>query len=367
MSLFRTFPWIIFFFLLLRFALPLRIEMIWKALIAAILLAITQQRAIDEIILRAMGWTEFPYGAVVLQGLLLAVTVLLTVFVLLRDFFGLALWLYRKKYPSFIFSSWRLALVFCGAALILSAVGVWQGVRVPDVRKREITINNLPPGLDGLTIVQLTDLHAARLFSEKWIRAAVDKVNALEPDLVLITGDIVDGRPERRLGDASPLVELRAKAGVFGVPGNHDYFSDYARWQGIFKELGIHMLLNEHAVITHNDSPLVLLGITDRAAARLGAPMPDLSAALSGAPEGATRILLSHRPDNARESAKAGVDLQLSGHTHGGQIIGLDLIVKYANKGFVSGLYEVGNMRLYVSNGTGLWTRFPVRLVRCNV
>ena len=338
--------------------------MIWKSLIAIILLAIAQQRVIDGVILQAMGRAEFSYGVAVLQGLWLAVILLLTVFVILRDFFGLAFWLYCKKSPSFIFSSGRLALGLCGMAVVLSAIGVWQGVRVPSVRKREITINNLPSGLDGLTIVQLTDLHATRLFSEKWMRAAVDKANALEPDLVLITGDIVDGTPAQRFKDVSPLGELRARAGVFGVPGNHEYFSDYAGWLGVFKELGINMLLNEHAVITRNGSSLVLLGITDQAAERRGAQTPDLSAALLGAPEGATKILMSHRPDNAKNNAGEGIDLQLSGHTHGGQIIGLDLVVKYANKGFVSGLYEVGNMRLYVSNGTGLWTRFPVRLGR---
>jgi len=364
MSVFRIFPWIVFLFILLRFVLPLKIGNIWKAVIAITLLTISQQRVIDRIIFQTMAASEFPHGVIVLQGLLLSVIVLLTVFVLLRDIFGLAFRLIRKKSPSFIFSSGRLALGLCGAAVILSAIGVWQGVRVPDVRKREIAINNLPPGLDGITIVQLTDLHATRLFSEKWIRATVDKVNALEPDLVLITGDIVDGTPERRFKDVSPLGDLKAGAGVFGVPGNHEYFSDYEGWLGIFKELGIRMLLNEHTVITRNGSSLVLLGITDQAAVRRGAQMPDLSAALSGSPEGAVRILLSHRPDNARESAKAGVDLQLSGHTHGGQIIGLDLIVKYANKGFVSGLYNVGNTQLYVSNGTGLWTRFPVRLGR---
>jgi len=362
--MFRVFPLIIFLFAILRFVLPLKIGKWWKAAITVAILAISLQRVIDRIIFQSTPLAEFPYGVVVLQGLLLSVIVFLATFVILRDIFGLAFWLWRKKSPSFIFSSGRLALGLCALALIFSVIGVWQGVRVPDVRKREITINNLPPGLDGFTIAQLTDLHVTRLFSEKWVRAVVDKTNALKPNLVLITGDIVDGSPEMRLADVLPLSDLNADHGIFGVPGNHDYYSGFDVWMDIFKELGIRMLLNEHAVITHNDSSLVLAGTTDEAAARRGAQIPDLSAALSGAPAGATKILMSHRPSNARESAEAGVDLQLSGHTHGGQIIGLHLIVKFTNEGFVSGLYEVGNTRLYVSNGTGLWTRFPVRFGR---
>lgn len=364
MSMFRLLPFVISLFIIFRFVLPLRMGKCWKALITIALLAISQQRLIDKIIFQATALRELPFAAIILHGLLLSVILLLTIFVILRDIFGLAFRLWRKKSPSFIFSSGRLALGLCGLALILSVIGIWRGVRVPDVRKQEITINNLPPSLDGFTIVQLSDLHVTRLFSEKWVRAVVDKANALRPGLLLITGDIVDGDPEKRFGDVCPLSELKADYGVFGVPGNHEYYSGYEVWMGVFEGMGIRMLLNEHAVITHNDSDLVLLGITDEAAARRGLLMPDLSAALSGAPRGAVKILMSHRPGNARESAAAGIDLQLSGHTHGGQIIGIHLILKLVNNGFVSGLYEVGNMQLYVSNGTGLWTGFPIRFGR---
>jgi predicted MPP superfamily phosphohydrolase len=122
------------------------------------------------------------------------------------------------------------------------------------------------------------------------------------------------------------------------------------------------MLLNEHCVLASNGYSLALGGVTDAAASRINAPGPDIGAALSGVPEGMTKILMSHRPDNAKESARAGVDLQLSGHTHGGQVVGFHFIVKFANDGYYSGLYSVDNMWLYVSNGTGVWTGFPVRL-----
>jgi predicted MPP superfamily phosphohydrolase len=364
MNIFRLYPWILFLFTLIRFVLPLKIGVRWKAVIAVILLAISQQRFISRTVFQTMASTELPYGVIIIQGFLLSIIALLTVFVLFRDIAGLTFRLCRQKRCSPLSSSGRLAIWLCAIAVLLSAVGIWRGVRVPDVRKQEIVINNLPAGLDGFTIVQLTDLHVTRLFSEKWVRAVVDKANALEPDLILITGDIVDGTLERRFTDAAPLGELKSGFGVFGVPGNHDYSSDYEGWMNAFKKLGIRILLNEHAVITHGDSSLALIGIPDKAAVRRGRAAPDIEAALSGAPEGVTKILMSHQADNARENASAGIDLQLSGHTHGGQIIGLHFIVKYANKGFASGLYEVGNMRLYVSNGTGLWTGFPVRLGR---
>jgi predicted MPP superfamily phosphohydrolase len=232
------------------------------------------------------------------------------------------------------------------------------------VRHREIAIKNLPPGLDGLKIVQLSDLHASKLFSEKWIRAVVEKSNAAEPDLVLITGDNADGPPSSSQAEISPLGELRASLGIFTVPGNHDYFSEFSGWRGIYDDLGIKYLLNSHVTAARNGSLLVIAGVTDSSALRRGSQGPDIKAALSGSPQHSFVVLMSHKPANAAENAAARVGLQLSGHTHGGQILGLHFLVGPSNGGFVSGLYEVGAMRLYVSNGTGLWPRFPVRLGR---
>jgi predicted MPP superfamily phosphohydrolase len=127
--------------------------------------------------------------------------------------------------------------------------------------------------------------------------------------------------------------------------------------------MGITILMNQHVVFAKGGSQLVLAGVTDRYLRRGGAP-PDLAAALDGAPVDAPIILMAHQPSDASENAKAGVVLQLSGHTHGGQVLGLHLILKYANNGFVSGLYDVGGMKLYVCNGAGLWAGFPIRLGR---
>jgi predicted MPP superfamily phosphohydrolase len=370
--MFVVFLFVFLLFILFRFVALLNVGRGWKIAIAALIFAGGLQPFVTRTIASATTW-DLPSGLVVFQGLLLAVLLFLTIFVLLRDICGLCIWAISKKYPSHFFASNALALGMCATALLISVVGIWQSFRVPDIRKVEITIDKLPKGLDGFTIVQLTDLHITKVFSEKWVKEVVDKCNALEPDIILLTGDIADGRPENRLPDLAPLGNLKAGLGLYGVPGNHEYFAGhYWGWMDAYKGLGIRMLLNEHEVLSHNGYSLVLAGITDTnasriansGASRIAAPMPDLTAALDGAPEGLMKILMSHRPENARESADAGIDLQLSGHTHGGQMVGLHLIANYAFNGFTSGLYHVDNMWLYVSNGAGVSTAFPIRLGR---
>jgi predicted MPP superfamily phosphohydrolase len=190
----------------------------------------------------------------------------------------------------------------------------------------------------------------------------VDRVNALSPDIIVFTGDTVDGLPERRAGSIAPLKDLRARYGVFGCAGNHEYYGNFAAWMRAFPTLGITMLLNGHVVLKIRGRELVVAGLTDMVAERFALPGPDLKRALAGAPEGAVRILLDHRPGNAPVNAAMGVDLQLSGHTHGGQILGVNLLVAQFNQGYLYGLYQIDKMSLYVSSGAGLWNGFPVRL-----
>ena len=364
MSIYRLFPWLIFAYNLLRFVVPLGVGRWWKLLIAVALLAISQQRTFNRYIIEAMGWQDMPYWLIIVQGLVLSLFLLFTTFVLLRDVSGLGLWAWTRKYPSQLFSSVPLAAWMCATALLLSAIGVWQGVRVPSVHMQEIAIRGLPAGLDGIKIALLADIHVTPLFSKKWVQAVVERANAIKPDLILILGDIVDGNPRMRYEDAAPLGLLKATHGTYGVLGNHDYGSGYAQWMEIFSDMGIRMLKNEHALVAHNDASLALLGINDRAASRRGEAGPDVAAAMAGIPDGAPRILMAHQPYAARENAEFGIDLQVSGHTHGGQIIGLHYVVKGANRGFASRLYRVGDMQLYVSNGTGLWMGLPLRLGR---
>jgi predicted MPP superfamily phosphohydrolase len=250
------------------------------------------------------------------------------------------------------------------AAMLLSAVGVYQATRVPPLKDVEIAIPGLPPQFDGYRLLQLTDLHISRLFPREWTQAVVERSNALGVDLIVVTGDLIDGSFGARRDDVEPLRELRARDGVWVIPGNHEYFFGYEEWMLQYASLGMQALANDHTVLKRDGGSLVLAGVTDLSAPRSFHPAPDLSAALAGAPSGTPIILLDHQPRNAAQAAARGITLQLSGHTHGGMIPGLDRLVARANNGFVSGRYAVGGMTLYVNNGTALWPGFALRLGR---
>ena len=347
--------------LIFRFIRPLGISFKFKAALAIGFLIFSQQRLLNRLFFTGPHLPELPYGMVILQGWMISTVLILTMLVLTRDLAALAL---RPAYkPAKPFSvSGRLAAGLLAMAALLSMLGVWQAVRVPDTRTVEINLRDLPEELDGLRIAHLTDIHASSLFTRKWIKAVVDRTNALRPDLILLTGDIADGTTARRYSDVEPFREFQARYGVFAAAGNHEYYFGFHDWMNLYQALGLRMLLNEHQVISHRNTPLVIAGTTDKVALRFGLPPPDLKKALAGAPKEATTILMAHRPEKAAESAAEGVALQLSGHTHGGHIIGLHLIPKYVNKGFISGLYQVDGMVMYVSRGAGLWGGFPVRL-----
>jgi predicted MPP superfamily phosphohydrolase len=181
-------------------------------------------------------------------------------------------------------------------------------------------------------------------------------------DLIVVTGDLIDGALSARMQDVEPLRDLHAPDGVYVIPGNHEYFFDNEAWMQHFASLGMKRLTNSHAMIERGGAQLTLAGVTDLSAPRAGLPGPDLKQALAGAPANVPIILLDHQPRNARQAASRGVALQLSGHTHGGMIRPLDLIIARANEGFVSGFYDVDGMQLYVNNGTALWPGFALRL-----
>jgi uncharacterized protein len=250
------------------------------------------------------------------------------------------------------------------AAMLLSALGVYQATRVPPLKDVEIAIPGLPQQFDGYKLLQLTDLHISRLFPKEWTQALVERSNALGVDLIAVTGDLIDGSFDDRRADVEPLRDLHAKDGVWVIPGNHEYFFGYEAWMRHYASLGMRVLSNDHTVLTREGGLLVLAGVTDLSAPRTRHPAPDLAAALAGAPPDAPIVLLDHQPRNAAQAAARGVALQLSGHTHGGMILGLDRLVARANNGFVSGRYTVDGMTLYVNNGTALWPGFALRLGR---
>ncbi len=249
-------------------------------------------------------------------------------------------------------------------AMFAAAVGVHQAIRIPPLRDVEVAIRGLPRQFDGYTILQLTDLHISRLFPAPWARAVVERSNELGVDLIAITGDLIDGTIDARRADIAPLRDLKATDGVYVISGNHEYIFGYGTWMAHFAALGLLSLENRHIVLDRSGGKLVLAGITDRASHHRGHSVRDLAAVLEGAPAGVPVILLDHQPSDARHAAKLGVALQLSGHTHGGLILGIDRLAARANAGYVSGRYDVDGMTLYVNNGTALWPGFALRLGR---
>jgi len=251
----------------------------------------------------------------------------------------------------------------CLAAL-LAAYGVHQAARVPPLNDIAIDIPGLPPQFDGYTILQLTDLHISRLFPAAWTRAVVERSNSLGADLIVVTGDLIDGPLAARRKDVEPLRDLKAADGVYVIPGNHEYFFGYRTWMEHYAAMGMVVLENRHVVLDRDSGRLILAGLTDLSARATKHAGPDLAQAIAGAPEGIPIILLDHQPRQARQAAALGVALQLSGHTHGGMVVGLDRLAARANAGYVSGRYDVGGMTLYVNNGTALWPGFALRLGR---
>ncbi len=345
---------------IVRWLWPLSLPFGSTGAIALLLLLVSQYHFWSRLSSGSRFAPEFPRVIVILFNWGFGTIAVLAALQILLDLGTLTVMLARQ-HLIVVPDSVRYAI--SGMAALTAAFGVASALRVPPVKDIEVAIRNLPPAFEGYRLLQLTDLHISRLFTERWARAVVDRANASGVDLIVVTGDFIDGSVAMRRDDVEPLRDLRAPDGVYGIPGNHEYFFDYAAWISHLSGMGIRMLENAHAVLTRGDARIVLAGVTDRSALRLGQQGPDLEQALAGAPDGAPVILLDHQPRGARRAAARGVTLQLSGHTHGG-MKGLDRLVANGNGGFVSGRYLVEGMTLYVSNGTALWPGFALRLGR---
>lgn len=250
--------------------------------------------------------------------------------------------------------------VFGGSILALAA-GMLIALRGPRVRRLDVPIAGLHPGLEGLRIVQISDLHVGPTLGAAYVRRVVRMANDLAPDLIALTGDIVDGSVARLAPHVASLAGLLPAGRLFLVLGNHEYYSGADPWIVHFRSLGLRVLLNEHATIEINGARVVVGGVLDPAA-RLSdptlSPRPDLAVA----PEAgqAFRLLLAHNPKLAPLAERAGFDLQLSGHTHAGQFFPWTLAVRLIHAPHVAGLSRRGRMWIYVSAGTGSWGP-PVR------
>lgn len=241
------------------------------------------------------------------------------------------------------------------------AAGALAALRGPHLRRVDIPVEGLDPALEGVRIVQITDLHVGPTIRAAYVRRVVRMANELAPDIVALTGDLIDGSVARLARRIAPLAELLPAGRVFFVPGNHEYYSGVGQWITHFRSLNFRVLLNEHAAISIRGARLVVGGVLDPAARAAGpehVPRPDLAAGRDEGP--AFRLLLAHNPKLAPLGEAAGFDLQLSGHTHAGQFFPWTLAVHLVHAPHVAGLSRSGRMWVYVSAGTGSWGP-PVR------
>lgn len=254
----------------------------------------------------------------------------------------------------------RLRAAFIGVAgASLCATAVISALRGPRLVRLRIAPARWTRGLDGLRVVQISDVHLGAILGRDFAESVVERVNALEPDLIAITGDLVDG-PVARIGDeAEPFSRLRARYGVWFVTGNHDHYSGADPWVELVRSLGIRVLRNERVTLEHGGERFDLAGVDDYRGGYAGTTS-DVKKALAGRDPLRPLLLLAHDPSSFRAASREGVDLQLSGHTHGGQIWPFRYLVRLAVP-WVAGLYARAESQLYVSRGTGFWGP-PMRL-----
>lgn len=248
----------------------------------------------------------------------------------------------------------------------LAGAAVFNGKLDPIVKKVAVTLDNLPKTLSGFRIVQLTDIHIGNTLDRTWLQNVIARTNHLEPDLIAITGDIVDGTPSALRKEASLLSDLKAPRGVYLVTGNHEYYSGANAWIQEYESYGIRVLRNENISIKGEDGSFRIVGIDDYHGRRIQPGHgPNLEKALSNIPMTEETVLLAHQPKAVYEAAKHGVGLVLSGHTHGGQIWPITKLV-FLQQPYNKGIFRHDDTtQIYVSQGTGYWGP-PMRLGSSN-
>jgi len=245
---------------------------------------------------------------------------------------------------------WALGLTLFST---IAGLGIARRPRLVEI---DIPIIRLPPALHGFSIAQISDLHVGPTIKGGFVERIVTRVNRLNADLVAITGDLVDGKVADLSSHTAPLARLTSRHGTFFVTGNHEYYSGERAWTAELRRLGLTVLKNQHVILQHDGASLLLAGVTDFSAHHFDpAQRSDPAAALRGAVAGSIpKVLLAHQPSSAAAAAEAGFDVQISGHTHGGQFWPWNLFIRYFQP-FTAGLNRLKDLRVYVSRGTGYW------------
>ena len=240
-------------------------------------------------------------------------------------------------------------------ALLVTLAGFYNARKAPRVKTVDIPLKDLPPALQGFKIAQISDMHVGPTIKRPAMKYVVAKINQLQVDVVAITGDLVDGNVYELSRHVAPLAGLRSSHGTFFVTGNHEYYSGVHPWLKYLPTLGVRVLVNEHVILLHRHAPIVIAGVTDYSAAAYDTShRTDVALAITGAPRAAVKVLLAHQPRSSQAAEAAGFDLQISGHTHGGQFLPWNFFVRFQQP-FTAGLHRVKEMLVYVSRGTGYW------------
>lgn len=248
----------------------------------------------------------------------------------------------------------NLTIASLAGGTFITGVGVANSFD-PKVKRVNIPLKPGHHGLKGLKVVQLSDIHIGPSLKHDFSTLLVERVNALEPDVIVITGDMIDGRVVEIGNDLLPFKNFKSIHGTFFVTGNHEFYWYSREWTAYAKELGMKVLNNENVKLSHADSHFYLAGVSDLASIRLDPENAcDMKKAKNDIPEDAFKILLAHQPKTCFEACKLKYDVQLSGHTHGGQGFPWNIIVHLVQP-YVKGLHDVEGMQLYVSSGTGFW------------
>jgi predicted MPP superfamily phosphohydrolase len=266
---------------------------------------------------------------------------------------------FDKERRRFVVHSTNLGIM--SLAAISGGYGLYESRRRATIEEVTVPLEGLPKEFNGFRIAQFTDIHVGPTIKREYVEGVVEQLNELQPDMIAFTGDLVDGSVGWLKDDVAPLRELSAPHGRYFVTGNHEYYSGAGPWVEEAGRLGFDVLMNEHRMLTRGEGRIVLAGVTDYSAGQFdpdGASNP--AASIADAPAGVVRILLAHQPRSIHKAAAAGFDLQLSGHTHGGQFFPWNYLAAL-NQPYISGLHKHGGTWIYVNRGTGYWGP-PLRL-----
>jgi len=331
--------------------------------LATLVVASVMLRRVWPIIGTVLAWPGFIWmGAMfILLVILLSIDFLHVVGVLASRVSGVT---FLSEVFRLVSTKRILASVALLGTTAVTAAAVYTTRTDVKVKQIDIILDRLPRGLDGTRLVMMSDLHVGGLLGRDFVEKVTATANRLDADAIVIVGDLVDDSIERLRPTLAPLAGLHARHGVFFVTGNHEYYtpSPTRAWLAEIERMGIHVLHNRHVTIDSERGSFDLAGVADHGAARFPneGPREDVGQALAGRDPSRVVVLLAHQPKTVFEAAKHGVDLQLSGHTHGGQIQPWGALVRLQQP-FVRGLHRLGPTQIYVSNGTGFWGP-PMRL-----